>query len=598
LIVGLIISLTSVLVNCAAAAPVQYSGNGHYYEAIYVPSDISWENAKTAAELLSYSGVNGHLATITSLDENEFIVKNINGYNCWLGGIQQAGNLDPAAGWQWVTGEQWDYTNWAGGEPNDNYGGERGVLPYGSPENALEFGGYWNDYPSVVPVDGYIVEYDIIANNKPIAKANGPYTGNEASSVTFDASGSSDPDNDPLIYEWDLNSDGVFEISSSEPTTTHKWEDDYTGTILLKVTDEKGLSDTASTTVTINNVAPTVTVTGNVISENGIATVSGTISDPSSTDTFEVEINWEDGNTETFSYHAGSTEFSETHLYMDDDPSGTSSDDYTVILTVKDDEMDEGTASTTVTVNNVAPVVGVINSPVDPIKIGTVITSDSTFTDAGTLDTHTAVWDWGESPASDGVVTENGGSGTVSGTHTYSSAGIYEIKLTVTDDDTGSDYSVFKYVVVYDPEGGFVTGGGWINSPEGAYVSDTSLIGTANFGFVSKYKKGATVPTGVTQFNFQVADLNFHSDTYDWLVIAGARAQYKGTGTINGEGEYGFMLTAVDGQLNGGGGSDKFRIKIWDKASDAVVYDNMLGADDTDELTTELQGGSITIHKE
>ena len=61
--------------------------------------------------------------------------------------------------------------------------------------------------------------------------------------------------------------------------------------------------------------------------------------------------------------------------------------------------------------------------------------------------------------------------------------------------------------------------------------------------------------------------MNFHSTSYEWLVVAGARAQYKGEGTINGSGNYGFMLTAIDGQINGGGGVDKFRIKIWDKAT-------------------------------
>lgn len=544
--------------------------------------------------------MSGHLATITSQDESDFI--NLHFYTnerYWLGGFQSAGSPEPDGGWQWITGESWEYTDWLSGEPNNNYCDVPGVHPIGWPEDAIETHyGSWNDYPSdVSTTGGFIVEYSVI-NNPPIVVVNGPYTGTEASPITFDATGSYDHDGDSLTYEWDLNNDGIFEVSSSEPTVTYTWKDDYAGTFLLKVTDEKGLSDAASTTVTVNNVAPIVTVTGDVISENGIATVSGTISDPSPTDTYEVEINWGDGNTETFPYTAGSTEFSETHQYLDDNPSGTLSDDYTVTVKVTDDDMGEGTASTTVTVNNVAPKVGEINSPVDPIQIGVPITVDSTFTDVGVLDTHTAVWDWGESSVSDGVITENGDSDTVSGTHTYSSAGIYEIKLTVTDDDLGSDYSVSKYIVIYDPEGGFVTGGGWINSPKEAYARDLNLEGTANFGFVSKYKKGATVPTGVTQFNFQVADLNFHSDTYDWLVIAGARAQYKGTGTINGEGEYGFMLTAIDGQLNGGGGSDKFRIKIWDKASDAIVYDNMLDADDGADLTTEIQGGSITIHQE
>lgn len=145
--------------------------------------------------------------------------------------------------------------------------------------------------------------------------------------------------------------------------------------------------------------------------------------------------------------------------------------------------------------------------------------------------------------------------------------------------------------------GGFVTGGGWINSPVGAYIPDPSLTGKATFGFVSKYKKGATVPTGETEFQFKVADLNFHSDSYDWLVIAGARAKYKGTGPINGEGEYGFMLTAIDSDILGGDKLDKFRMKIWDKATDQIVYDNQLYALDDADPTTVLRGGSIVVHK-
>ena len=134
----------------------------------------------------------------------------------------------------------------------------------------------------------------------------------------------------------------------------------------------------------------------------------------------------------------------------------------------------------------------------------------------------------------------------------------------MTDDDRDSDESTFQYIVVYDPEGGFVTGGGWIQSPQGAYRPNPSLTGKANFGFVSRYKKGANVPTGNTQFQFKVADLNFHSDTYQWLVVSGARARYKGVGTINGQGAYKFLLTAVDADINPNDNIevDRFRIKI------------------------------------
>ena len=160
--------------------------------------------------------------------------------------------------------------------------------------------------------------------------------------------------------------------------------------------------------------------------------------------------------------------------------------------------------------------------------------------------------------------------------------------------------AVTEYVL-YDPwigQEGMVTGGGWIMSPAGAYTPDPSLSGKATFGFVSRYKKGADVPTGNTQFNFQVADLNFHADSYDWMLIAHHKAMFKGTGTINGTGDYGFMLSAIDEKLTPSTDVDKFRIKIWDKDDgDAVVYDNNIGEDENADPATGIAGGQIVIHK-
>ena len=176
--------------------------------------------------------------------------------------------------------------------------------------------------------------------------------------------------------------------------------------------------------------------------------------------------------------------------------------------------------------------------------------------------------------------------------------GVYELCVRGTDSygNIGPEECIF--LVVYDPDGGFVTGGGWIDSPAGAYTADPTLTGKANFGFVSKYKKGATTPTGETEFQFKVADLNFHSDTYQWLVIAGARAKYKGTGTINGSGNYGFMLTAIDEKLMPSTDVDLFRIKIWDKDDgDSIVYDNQIEDNDDTNPSTEIGGGSIVIQK-
>jgi hypothetical protein len=145
-------------------------------------------------------------------------------------------------------------------------------------------------------------------------------------------------------------------------------------------------------------------------------------------------------------------------------------------------------------------------------------------------------------------------------------AGIYDVGLTVNDGYIDSA-QVMTTVVVYDSSAGFVTGGGWIMSPAGAYAADVTLAGKANFGFVSKYKKGANVPEGNTEFQFKAGDLNFKSTSYDWLVVVGTNAKFKGTGTINGAGEYTFMLSADDGS------PDTFRIQIWG-AGEGLVYDN------------------------
>ncbi len=176
--------------------------------------------------------------------------------------------------------------------------------------------------------------------------------------------------------------------------------------------------------------------------------------------------------------------------------------------------------------------------------------------------------------------------GTVSGsTYTAGSVpGIYDVELVVSDRMVDS-LPATTMVVVYDPSAGFVTGGGWIDSPVNTDYQYMQDGGKANFGFVAKYKKGANVPDGNTQFQFKAGDLNFHSNSYEWLVVAGNQAMFKGEGTINGQGSYKFMITADDDS------QDTFRIKIWyeENGLEEVVYDN--GSQQI------LGGGSIKIHK-
>jgi PKD repeat protein len=269
-----------------------------------------------------------------------------------------------------------------------------------------------------------------------------------------------------------------------------------------------------------------------------------------------------------------------SHTYADN---GT----YTVTLNVTDDDGASSTTTTTATIANVAPTLSALVGPLDPTRVGTAVSVSGTFTDPGVLDTHTATFDWGDGTSGGGRVSEAGGSGSVSGSHAYAEPGVYTVAVTLTDNDLDSDQRTYEFVVVYDPDAGFVTGGGWIDSPAGAYKPDLGLSGRANFGFVSKYKNGASVPTGNTEFQFRAGDLNFKSSSYEFLVVnqGGARAQYKGSGAINGSGAYKFMIWAGDGS------PDTFRIRIWSESAgvETTVYDN--GYDQA------LGGGSIVIHR-
>ena len=436
----------------------------------------------------------------------------------------------------------------------------------------------------------------VIANQPPVADAGldrvVEATIPGGAFVTLDASGSFDPNGDPLDFSWVL--DGNMAATGPNPTLLLPLG---TTVVSLLVTDPRGASGADSVTIIVQDTTPPVVNAGeDMVVDEGTTVlfdgaffdaVSSVLADPTA------QIEWDFGEGATI---VGS--LTADHFYGEDGL-------FPVSLAVTDDSGNSGMATLTITVNNVAPT-ALITAPLagQIVALGTPVTFTGAFEDLGVLDLHTAEWTFVSSSTTftcEGSVTESAGSGTVAAICTFSASGVYMVRLTVTDDDGGFGESgtvgdVTAFVVVYDPDGGFVTGGGWIDSPPGAYVPNPPLTGKASFGFVSKYQRGSNVPTGQTEFQFKVADLNFHSTSYDWLVVAGAKAQFKGTGTINGGGDYGFLLTAIDGQLQGGGGTDRFRIKIWDRASGLVVYDNQLGADDYGDAATAIDGGSIVIH--
>jgi hypothetical protein len=165
--------------NFTPPAPVQF--DGRYYQVV-IANKISWEAAKTAAEQRSFQGVQGHLATIGSPEEDLFLHQlrqqvlsaphpALTGSELWVGGFQvpcATTTPEPACGWMWLNGQSIapantasPYTNWLNGEPNNQQ------LPPDSLHRATEehlaiglngaFG--WNDEGTFPNVWGYIIEY-------------------------------------------------------------------------------------------------------------------------------------------------------------------------------------------------------------------------------------------------------------------------------------------------------------------------------------------------------------------------------------------------------------------------------------------------------
>jgi hypothetical protein len=122
-------------------------------------------------------------------------------------------------------------------------------------------------------------------------------------------------------------------------------------------------------------------------------------------------------------------------------------------------------------------------------------------------------------------------------------------------------------------------------------------IGKNNYGFVAKYVKNQTLPQGEMEFQCKVCGINFHGQTFDWLVIQRLsdgryRAQAQGSGTVNNAGSYGFIVTVIDG----GNKPDYFRIRIWNKTTNATIYDSQPADGDSANPSTLAEGGNIVIH--
>ena len=270
---------------------------------------------------------------------------------------------------------------------------------------------------------------------------------------------------------------------------------------------------------------------------------------------------------------------------------------YTIKITITDGCNEPFDTSVTVVVahNITSPQTGT------SYKIGSNVSFNGVFWDKPG-NKHAAKWLLDGSSVTNGSVTEPSGNqnGKVTGNYKFNAAGVYKLQMNVTDQSGSTSYAntnndLDAIVVVYDPNGGYAYGGGFYNSPVGALKSKPSAEGKASYGFTVNYFKNSANPKGETQFEFKVGDFEFNALNFDYLVINNAMSQFKGTGKIiGGQSGIGFTMTVVDGQLDGSG-IDKIRMKIYNKNTGAIIYDNQPGASDATLPTQAVGTNSIIV---
>ncbi|MDN3687135.1 hypothetical protein [Cyclobacterium jeungdonense] len=255
---------------------------------------------------------------------------------------------------------------------------------------------------------------------------------------------------------------------------------------------------------------------------------------------------------------------------------------------------DEQTFTVTVT-NNAPMIIGALKALVGSIPVGTTVTVSDVVTDNNLA---AASWHWSDGSVSPATLVFDSTTETylVRGERTFENSGTYTVELRVADLCGVTAAHSYQHIFMVDgSDRGKVIGVGSIYSPRGAYTADASLTGSARF-LVSFHNHNKSKPIGSVLFRFGRANLNFWAWDLDWMSIEGAAVQLRGEGRINGRGRYGFFLSLVDAAMQKGG-RDRLRIKIWERYSGRVVYDNEIGSPENAIPGRALSWGGIGVYQ-
>lgn len=258
-------------------------------------------------------------------------------------------------------------------------------------------------------------------NLAPVVQIGGPYATSEGVGITLDGSGSEDPEDEDenLTYSWDL---GGGNTATGEKVTVVFADNQVGGyPVSLTVTDQNGKSATASTVVSVSNVAPSLPAVDPIQLAAQQLSASIAFTDPGAdswTATIDYDVNSSSDAIQTVSLTSRSIPLSHTYP-----ASGT----YTISVKVDDGDGGVGAASYQAVAGNSPVTIGTVTGAT--IDEGGTYSSSVSFTDpdAGPW-TVTIDWGDGSAPVVSTVTTR-----TRSLSHVYGDDGSYKATVSVSD---------------------------------------------------------------------------------------------------------------------------------------------------------------------
>ncbi|MEZ5552745.1 MAG: PKD domain-containing protein [Pseudomonadales bacterium] len=397
------------------------------------------------------------------------------------------------------------------------------------------------DYPIGLRVtDSLLDAFDVatvtVNNVAPLVDAGLDTSISEGGGVTFGGTFTDPGTADTHTIEWDFG-DGA--AASGSLTPTHPYTEDGVYTVTLTVTDDDGGVGSDTLIVTVGNTPPVVDagLDRPAVPSGGTVNLDpATFTDAGVEDTHTASIDWGDGTVEpgALTQGAGSGTVAGGHVYA-------AAGDYTVTVTVTDD--DGGVGSDTLLVTVLAQP---NTAPVPDAGAGATIVEGDTFNGAGSFtdpdaDTWTATVDYGDGS---GVqpLTLAGMAFTLG--HVYADNGTYTVTVTVADSQGGSNSDTATVVV---------------NNAAPVVNAGADQPGVA-FGGTVNLDPATFTDAGVE---------DTHTASIDWgdgTVEPGALTQGAGSGTVAGghvyaaAGDYTVTVTVTDD--DGGIGSDTLLVTV------------------------------------